>query len=118
MDSTTIATISVASVISIISLIFVILTYFRNKQSSAVTDKKESIKDVSALNAKMAESNAELKTDIIWIKNGIGELKTMIAGMTKDQTNFRIDLSKIEERVHHLEVTLNESANNNKIDKN
>ena len=67
------------------------MTFFKN-------DKKDGKKDAGEI--------AIIKTDVSYIKDGIGELKSMMQAQSREQNEMKLKVQKIEDHVESLEGRL------------
>ena len=88
MTSTEITITVIAGIFGLVLTILNILQFFKN-------DKKDGKKD--------AQEMAEVKTDLNYIKDGIGELKSLVQAQTKEQNDMKLKVQKIEDKVDSLE---------------
>ena len=82
----------VAGVFGLIATLLTILTFFKN-------DKKDSKKEVQEI--------ATMRTDLSYIKDGVGELKLMMQAQSKEQNEMKLKVQKIEDRVESIEARIN-----------
>lgn len=82
---------AIAGVFALVATILTILTFFKN-------DKKDGKKD--------AEEVASIKTDLSYIKDGIGELKSLVQAQSKEQNEMKLKLQKVEDRVESIETRI------------
>jgi len=82
----------VAAVFGLVATILTILTFFKNDKKDGKSDAKEM---------------AEVKTDLTYIKDGIGELKTLVQAQSKEQNEMKLKVQKIEDRVESIESRIN-----------
>lgn len=90
----------VAGVFALVATILTILTFFKNDKKDGKNDAKEM---------------AEVKTDLTYIKDGIGELKSLVQAQSKEQNEMKLKVQKIEDRVESIELRIQSiEANKNK----
>lgn len=80
-----------AAVFGLVATILTILTFFKNDKKDGKNDAKEI---------------AAMQTDLSYIKDGIGELKSMMQIQSKEQNEMKLKVQKIEDRVESIETRM------------
>ena len=89
----------VASIFGLVLTILNILQFFRNDKK----DSKSEVKEIAAM-----------QTDLGYIKDGIGELKSMMQRQSEEQNEMKLKVQKIEDRVESIESRM-ESLEKRKV---
>lgn len=88
MTSNEITITVVASIFGLVLTLLNILQFFKNDKKAGKDDAKEI---------------AGMQTDLGYIKDGISELKTMIQAQSREQSEMKLKVQKIEDRVESIE---------------
>lgn len=86
------AVLIIGCICTVLSILFAIITFVINRNHDS---------------SKHARETASISTDIVYIKDGISELKTLVNAQTKEQTQMKMSIAKLEARVDDIEKRVN-----------
>lgn len=87
----------ISGIVAVLSIVFAILTFAFNRNGATKKEVRQSAGDM-----------ASMKTDIVYIKDGVAELKQMVGNQSKEASVMKVTLGKLEERVYNLENKVKE----------